>query len=65
MPIQYNNNFNPYALDDLVEDGIYVIPDPDPRQFRVRDMIEKVKELGRPLTDEEAEEFVIEGEFFK
>lgn len=33
--------------------------EPDGRRYRWREMIEKFKMLGRPLTEEEAEEFRI------
>lgn len=32
----------------------------DGKRYSWRDMIARVKELGRPLTDEEAEEFRVE-----
>lgn len=50
---------------DFVHDISYYAKDsrltgePDGKRYRWRDMIEKFKLLGRPLTDEEAEEFRI------
>lgn len=34
--------------------------EPDGKRYRWRDMIERCKLLGRPLTEEEAEEFRVE-----
>ena len=31
--------------------------EPDGRRYRWREMMAKIKQLGRPLTEEEAEEF--------
>ena len=42
-----------------MEDGISTEPS-DGKQYRWREMIEKSKILGSPLTDEEAEEFRVE-----
>lgn len=42
-----------------MEDGIITEPS-DGKEHRWREMIEKSKILGRPLTDEEAEEFRVE-----
>lgn len=33
--------------------------EPDGKQYEWREMIEKYRQLGRPLTDEESEEFRI------
>ncbi len=50
---------------DMTHDISYYAKDsrltgePDGRRYRWREMIERYKELGRPLTDEEAEEFRI------
>ena len=40
-------------------DGMYVISSPENFNFRLLDVARKVQELGRPLTDEEFEEFII------
>ena len=47
-----------YKFDDYVKDGIYVIPSGGVT-YDLRAMIKRVEELGRILTEEEAEEFVI------
>ena len=51
------------ALDDAVAelaDGIYVIPsDGKGVNFNLKEVMKKREELGRPLTDEEFEEFII------
>lgn len=42
-----------------MEDGRFTEPS-DGKVYRWREMIEKSKVLGRPLTDEETEEFRVE-----
>ena len=45
-------------FDDHFPNGIFVAPPKDNQpHIRIRDAYEKVKKLGRPLTDEEMKEF--------
>lgn len=52
-----------YDLDDIVAelaDGMYVIPsDGKSCNFNLKAVMKKLEELGRPLTDEEFEKFII------
>ena len=45
-------------ISDYVHDGRLVEPS-DGVRYRMRALIEKSKELGRPLTSEEASEFIV------
>jgi len=51
---------------DVTQDIAYYAKDgrltgePDGRRYKWREMIERFKLLGRPLTEEEAEEFRVE-----
>lgn len=52
---------NKHTLPDLesyMTDGTYTFPS-DGKRFEWREMIEKVKELGRPLTTEESKKYEI------
>ena len=51
--IDFNNDITYYA-----KDGRLTEPS-DGKRYEWRKMIEKVKKIGRPLTDEESEEFRI------
>lgn len=55
-----NNNIYENVIDfeSHMTDGIYTLPS-DNKRFEWRKMIEKVKELGRPLTNEEYEKYRI------
>ncbi len=52
-PVDVTHDISYYAGDSRLTG------EPDGKQYRWREMIEKFKLLGRPLTDEEAEEFRI------
>ena len=54
-----NMEKNRIDWEEYIEDGRFTEPS-DGKIYRWRDMIEKSKELGRPLTDEEAEVFRVE-----
>ena len=59
IEIAKGNNYNGVIdLESFMTDGRYTEPS-DGKTFDVREMIKKRNELGRPLTDEEAEEFRI------
>lgn len=53
-----NNYGSIIDLESFMTDGRYTEPS-DGKTFDIREMIKKRNELGRPLTDEEAEEFRI------
>ncbi len=50
-PMDFIHDISYYATDSRLTG------EPDGKRYRWREMIEKFKLLGRPLTDEEAEEF--------
>ncbi len=52
-PVDATHDISYYAKDSRLTG------EPDGKRYRWREMIEKFKMLGRPLTDEEAEEFRI------
>ena len=60
---EYEAEIADYDLDEIVGElffGQYVIPSDGFPKFRMWDVYEKSLELGRPLTDEEFEEFRID-----
>ena len=52
-PVDVTHDISYYAKDSRLTG------EPDGRRYEWRKMIEKFKRLGRPLTEEEAEEFKI------
>ena len=50
-PMDITNDISYYAKDSRLTG------EPDGKKYRWREMIERFKLLGRPLTEEEAEEF--------
>lgn len=46
------------AVEELA-DGRYTLPNADKPHYNIRAILAKTKELGRSLTVEEAEEFII------
>lgn len=50
-PVNITNDISYYAKDSRLTG------EPDGKRYNWREMIEKFKLLGRPLTEEEAEEF--------
>ena len=51
-------------LDELTENypGLGVVPSYGAQRYRIRDIIARKEELGRPLTDEEMKEFELKEE---
>lgn len=52
-PVDVTRDISYYAKDSRLTG------EPDGKRYQWREMIERFKQLGRPLTDEEAEEFRI------
>lgn len=52
-PVNFTHDISYYAKDSRLTG------EPDDKRYRWSEMIERFKLLGRPLTDEEAEEFRI------
>lgn len=51
--VNFTHDISYYAKDSRLTG------EPDGKQYQWREMIERFKQLGRPLTDEEAEKFRI------
>lgn len=59
MSVIMNKNYGKVIdLESCMTGSLYTEPSDD-KHFAWRKMIEKVKELGRPLTDEESKSFEI------
>lgn len=49
-------------LDDAVDriaEGCYTLPSDDMPKYNIREIASEAERLGRPLTDDEAEKFVL------
>ena len=52
-------NDNIYTFDEYIQDGRLVEPIKDTTRYDIRKMAEEVKRLGRSLTAEEAQKYVV------